>query len=171
MPTINDYVNYETHGICKIEDIRPMKFTLDSCERYYYILKPVHRETSRIFVPAENEKQIEQMRPIPSPEEIDQIILSTRNHRIPWTNDRIQRANKFNDILSRRNECELLQLARCLYLKSGEGTKGLCSSDKEILKKAESIIAQEFSFSLNISIQGVGAYIRERLGVFEPTSR
>ena len=55
MPCINDYVNYKTQGVCKIEDLRPMKFGPDSREREYYILRPVHQESSQIFVPADNQ--------------------------------------------------------------------------------------------------------------------
>lgn len=167
MPDINDYVNYGNHGICQIENICPMKFSSDTCERDYYILKPVHQENTHIFVPVENQKLIEQMRPILSPEDIDQIILSVRNRSIPWTNDRKQRAIEFQDILSRRNECELLQLASCLYLRERDGAKGLSSCDAQILKKVEAIISQEFSFSLNISTREVGAYIRKKLDMQE----
>ena len=70
MPSKNNYVNYGNQGICKIEDIRPMKFSFNTYERDYYILKPVHQENSRIFVPAENQKLTTQMRPILSPEDI-----------------------------------------------------------------------------------------------------
>lgn len=170
MPDKNSYVNYTSQGICKIEDICPMKFSFDSCERDYYILRPVHQENARIFVPAENQKLIGQMRPVLSPEEIDRIILSVKNHNIPWPSDQKQRAIEFQNILYGRDERELLQLASCLYLKSRDSGKGLCSSDAQILKRAEAIIAQEFSFSLNIGIQEVGAYIRKKLDMQESIS-
>lgn len=170
MPGKKDYVNYANHGICQIEDICPMKFSSDTHERDYYILKPVHQENAHIFVPVENQKLIEQMRPILSPEDIDQIIISVKNHSMPWIDDRKQRTIEFQDILSRRNECELLQLASCLYLKERDSAKGLCSSDAQILKKIEAIIAQEFSFSLNISVREVGAYIRQKLDMTEMIS-
>lgn len=96
MPNINDYVNYGTQGICKIEDIRPMKFSFDSCERNYYILKPVHQENACIFVPAENQKLIEQMRPILSPEDIDRIILSAKKQKKSWTNDRKKKSKQIS---------------------------------------------------------------------------
>lgn len=113
MPDKNSYVNYGFQGICKIEDIRPMKFSFDSSERDYYVLQHVHQEKAHIFVPVENQKLIEQMRPVLSQKEIDRIILSVKNHNIPWINDRKQRTIKFQDILSGRDECELLQLASC----------------------------------------------------------
>lgn len=170
MPVKNSYVNYSSQGICEIEDICPMKFSFDSCERDYYILQPIHQNNARIFVPAENQKLVEQMRPVLSAEEIDRIILDAKDHSIPWISDRKQRAVKFQSILSRRDECELLQLATCLYLKSRDGAKGFCSSDGQILKKVEVIIAQEFAFSLNTDTQEVGAYIREKLNMQESIS-
>ena len=163
-----DYVNYSTQGICEIEDIRLIKFNSDSHARRYYILKPVHQKDACIYVPADNQKLLALMRPVLSPEEIDRTILSVRNSKIPWTKDRKQRTSEFQAILSRRDEKELLQLAGCLYLKSKDGTKGLCSGDLQILKKIEKIIAQEFSFSLKINLQDIGTYIRQKLNLSEP---
>lgn len=160
-----DYVNYSTQGICEIEDVRLIKFNSDSQARKYYILKPVHQKNTCIYVPIDNQKLLRQMRPILSSDEIDKTILSVRNSEIPWTKDRKQRTSEFQAILSRRDEKELLQLASCLYLKSKDGTKGLCSSDSQILKKVETIIAQEFSFSLKINPQDIGPYIRQKLNL------
>lgn len=163
MPCINDYVNYKTQGVCKIEDLRPMKFGPDSREREYYILRPVHQESSHIFVPADNQTLIDQMRPVLSPEEIDRTIISVKDKSLIWDKDRKKRMAQFQEILSRRDERELLMLISCLYLKSKESANGLSSTDAQILKKAEHIIEQEFAFSLKISMQSVGAYIREKL--------
>lgn len=160
-----DYVNYSTQGICEIEDVRLIKFNFDSQARKYYILKPVHQKNACIYVPIDNQKLLGQMRPILSSDEIDKTILSVRNSEIPWTKDRKQRTSEFQAILSRRDEKELLQLASCLYLKSKDGTKGFCSSDSQILKKVETIIAQEFSFSLKINPQDIGPYIRQKLNL------
>ena len=163
-----DYVNYSTQGICEIEDVHLIKFNSDSQARKYYILKPIHQKNACIYVPIDNQKLLRQMRPILSSDEIDKTILSVRNSEIPWTKDRKQRTSEFQAILSRRDEKELLQLASCLYLKSKDGTKGLCSSDSQILKKVETIIAQEFSFSLKINPQDIGTYIRQKLNLSEP---
>lgn len=160
-----DYVNYSTQGICEIEDVRCMKFNSDSHERKYYILKPVHQKNACIYVPVDNQGRMAQMRPVLSSEEIDRTILSVKDQTIPWPKDRKKRTVEFQNILSRRDEKELLQLASCLYLKSKDGTKGLCSSDTQILKKVETIISQEFSFSLNISPNEIGAYIRQKLNL------
>lgn len=161
----NNYVNYGVHGICRIEDVCSMKFNSDSGLREYYILKPLNQESAKIFVPADNHKLTERMRPVLSPEEIDEIILSTKDQNMHWISDRKQRALQFQSILMKRDERELLLLVSCLYLKSRECAKGISNTDAQVLKKAEHIIEQEFSFALKISTQSIGYYIREKLGL------
>lgn len=163
MPCKNDYVKYGTQGICKIDDIRWMKFDAGSNGRNYYVLRPVYQETASVFVPADNRKLVARMRPVLSSEEIDRVILSVREEKMPWISDRKQRAARFQEIFSRGDERELLLLAGCLYAKSRE--KALSSGDAQALKRAEEILGQEFSFSLHIGTQEIGAYIREKLGL------
>ena len=167
MPAKNDYVNYSTHGICKIEEIQFIQFDRTSGGREYYILRPVHMDNIRIFVPTDNPGLTKRMRPILSPKEIDQIILSVKNQTLLWIDDCKQRTAKFRNILLRRDERELLLLISCLYLKSQECTKCLSAGDAQILKTAEEIIEDEFSFSLKISSQKIGTYIQEKLGIAE----
>lgn len=161
----DDYVNYSVYGICKIEDIRFMKFSASPAEREYYVLRPVHQENTSIFVPKENQKLIARMRPILSPEEIDRIILSVKDRKMAWIGDYKKRTAQFHTILSRRDERELLLLAGCLYGKSREGAKGLAPGEAQVLKKVENMIGQEFSFSLKISKDKVGEYIRKKLEI------
>ncbi|MGI6009883.1 MAG: CarD family transcriptional regulator [Ruminococcus sp.] len=163
----NDYVNYGTHGICKIEDIQFLKFAASPQGQNYYILRPVHQKSATVFVPAENENLTQRMRPVLSSEEIDAIILSIKDQDLLWIPDRKQRMEQFKNILLRRNEKELLLLISCLYRKSRQSAKGLSSSDAQILKKAEEIIDQEFSFALQISTRNIGRYIRKKLGIEE----
>lgn len=167
MPSVNDYVNYSIQGICLVEDIRRAKFGYDGCEREYYVLRPVHQENSHVFVPTDNLALVGKMRPVLSPEEIDSTILSVRNRSIPWVRDRKKRTAEFHEILSRRDERELLLLVSCLYLKSKEEGKGLSDADGRVLKEAQTIIEREFSFSLNIEPQKTGEYIRGKLGISE----
>ena len=163
----DDYVNYGSQGICHIEDIRFIRFDCRSGGRDYYILRPVHQDGSRVFVPTDNPQLTGRMRPVLSPGEIDRIIRSVRGRDLPWISDRKQRSARFQDILVRRDEEELLLLARCLYQKSREGRKGLSSADAAALKKAEEIVDREFAFSLRLAPQSVGAYIRRILGLEE----
>ena len=116
-------------------------------------------------MPTDNEKLIDKMKPVLTPKEIDDIILSVKDEDLIWIDDRKQRIKKFHDILLKRNEKELLMLASCLYLRSKESKKGISATEQDILKTAETAIDQEFSFILNLSTQNIGKYIREKLGI------
>lgn len=168
MPCKGDYVNYSTQGICKIEDMRSIQFGADPRPRNYYILRPVHQGNAEVFVPADNPKLMERMRPILSAQEIDAAICSVRNQQMDWISDRKERTAQFQEILSRRDEKELLLLVSCLYLHSKESPRGLSPTDTQTLKRAETIIAQEFSFSLGIQMEDIGNYIRSRLEADDP---
>ena len=167
MPTVNDYVNYGTQGICKVADIRTMKLGSSQCSKEYFLLKPVHQEHMQIFVPVDNPMLVAQMRPVLSVAEIDKAILSVKNTNMTWIDDRKRRMEQFQRILIRRDERELLLLVSCLYLRGKENPKGLSSADAQIQKLAETMIEQEFSFSLKIHAQSVGEYIRKKLNINE----
>lgn len=156
-----DYVNYGAHGICRIEDIRMMDFHTGGGTQKYFVMKPLNQENTTFYLPADNPKVRERMRPILSQTEIDAILDSVKNKQMPWISDRKVRQAQFQQILSGRDERELLLLAGCLHQRLLE--KGLPTSELDILHRVEGIIEQEFSFSLQISRQEIGEYIRERL--------
>ncbi len=165
MPCKNEYVNYAAQGICKIEDIRPIRFGADPRPRNYYVLRPVHRGNAQVFVPADNPQLVDRMRPILSAAEIDAAICSVRNKELEWISDRKERAAQFQEILSRREEKELLLLVSCLYLHGQQNPRGRSPTDAQTLRQAETIIAQEFSFSLGIGMDDIGSYIRQKLNM------
>lgn len=156
-----EYINYAAHGICKIEDIRVMDFQTGSGAQEYYIIKPIQQGSATIYLPVSNPKNKERMRPVLSQDEIDSIIVSVKNEEIPWPSDRKKRVAQFQEMISRHDERELLLLASCLHRQLI--TKGLSSGERDLLKKVEGIIEQEFSFSLQISACNIGEYIRQKL--------
>lgn len=87
-----------------------MKFDAWPESRSCYILRPVYDEHSCIFVPADNRKLTKLMRPVLSAEEIDTIILSVKDKNLLWIDDRKKRTARFQDILLKRDEKELLLL-------------------------------------------------------------
>lgn len=156
------FVNYSPYGICRVEAVQPMKFD-SSGKRDYYVLKPVYQSDASVFVPVGNQKLESRMRPILFKGEIDQIIDSVKDDGMQWIEDRKQRAAQMKEILTRRDERELLLLISCLYYKSQEGTKGLAAGDAQVMKAAEGMISQEFSFSLGLPPEEIGGYIQTRL--------
>lgn len=165
-----EYVVYGTNGICLIEDIRLMKFALDTEKSDYYILKPASNDASTIYVPMKNEKLVGKMRSIMTKDEIDSLLLGMRDKEIQWEKDRRYRSEIFHEILVKGVTQKLLLMIRCIYMKKRELLplgKKLPTTDENTLKAAEKLVEEEFAYSLEIPRTDVGKYIRRLLDVPE----
>ena len=101
-----------------------------------------------------------------SKEEIDTILDNVRTRCIIWENDRRRRMEHFKEILSAKNQQDMLLLASCIYAKKKELSaigKKLSSSDEMILKETERFVNEEFAFSLKLSTGQVAEYIQAKL--------
>ena len=162
MPSCEKYVNYGAQGICRVKGVRSVRFG-GAKPRDYYLLEPVHHPESRIYLPVDNPRLVAKMRPVLTREEIDQTILSVQGEGMPWIKDFRLRTQQFADILSRRDERELLLLVSCLYLHGLQAPHGLSPGDRQTLRQAQRIIEEEFSFSLCLQTDQVGSYIQKKL--------
>ena len=158
------YVNYGAQGICRVEGVRSARFG-GAKARDYYLLSPVHQPETSIYLPVDNPLLASKMRPVLTPEEIDRTIRSVRGIQMPRIEDFHLRAQRFSEILSRRDERELLLLVGCLYLRGEQRPQGLSIGDRQTLRQAQRIVEEEFSFSLHLQADQVGAYIRNLLGL------
>ena len=155
-----DYVNYRTWGICKIDDMKFMQTDSNKDGGYYFVLSPVFQKNSTVYVPADSAPS-NGMRPILSSEQIGDVISSVKDRQMPWIADRKQRLAHFQKILCNRDEGELILLVSRMRMKAADGA--LTGADVKIMKEAESIIEQEFSFALKLNADDIGEYIRRRL--------
>ena len=166
MPGKNEFVHYGACGVCRVEDIRPIRFGPDAPLRAYYVLHAVEQNGADIYVPADNPKLMSRMRPVPTQDEIDRLLAGVREDRLPWIEDRKVRLASFQAIVKACDLRELICLASCLYQRqralSAAGKK-LGASDENILHRTEALIENQVGFVLQVSADQVGGYIREKL--------
>ena len=170
MITKGQYVVYGTNGICLVEDVRMMKFALDTEKNPYCILKPASSDSSTIYVPLNNEKLMGKLRPVMTKKEIDSLLLGMKDKEIIWDGDRRNRTERFHDILVGGVTQKLLLMIRCIYMKKRELVlvgKALSATVENTLKSAEKLVEEEFSYALHIPREEVTGYIRSLLGVTE----
>lgn len=161
---INDTILYSAEGVCKIEDITEKSFGGKSME--YYVLKPIYKDNSTVFVPVASEKLVSKMRPVLSPEEIMDIIKSMPDESTLWIDDENTRKAEYKKIITNNNPREIIQLIKTLYIKQKEQqSKGkkvhLC--DERFLKDAEEVLYNEFALVLNIKPDKVLPFIIEHI--------
>ena len=70
-----------------VDDIRLDVPAGKGTPKEFYILKPVSNPASTIFVPTGSPALVEKMARLPNREELDQLILSVKDHPLPWIED------------------------------------------------------------------------------------
>jgi len=161
-----EYVQYALNGVCLIEDIKSINIDRSKNPKDFYVLKPTGANTSKIYVPVENEMLVSKMRPLLTKKEADALIDSLKDDKIDWIEDRKLRNTTFGSIIKESNPKELLKLVGCIYIQKqkliSEGKK-LSGTDEKQLAQAEALIENELSFILNLEHKGLESYIKSRL--------
>ena len=161
-----EYVRYSCNGVCLVDDIRMTSLSRKDSPKEFYILKPVSNPSSTIFVPTGSPALVAKMARLPTREELDQLILSTKDEHLPWVDDRKVRLANFQSIIKACNLRELLCLISCIYqrkqalLRAG---KKLGVSDETILQRAEDLVEDQVAFVLQVKGDQVKTYLREKL--------
>lgn len=156
------YVVYDTYGICKVNEIKGLSLVKGSPVEEYYVLTPLNSGSSTYYVPLKSEAALNKFRPPLTKKEIEELLVSSRNKKVLWTENRQARNEHFQNILASGLSSELLELIGCLLRKKAqlpEKGKKLSYTDEGFLVAAEKLINEEFSFSLGIPVEAVGEYI------------
>lgn len=162
---VGEYVIYGKSGLCRIEAIEPLSFTRGE-SKLYFVLKPMSGTAGTIYVPCDNVILTSKLRSVLSKQEIDNALFEIKGKQLDWIDDKNTRADYFRALFNGGKQEDLLLLVGCLYLKKKELTaKGrhLANADETILKNSEKLLEEEFAFSLQISPDEVGEYIRKAL--------
>lgn len=161
---IGQTVLYGTEGVCTIEERKIMK--VGRTKASYYVLKPVFRATSTIFVPEDNPVLLSRMRPILSQEEIAELLREVTQEELAWIEDANERKVEYQKILTGGERLWLIRMIRLLYLRRQQlqkTGKHLRTGDEQLLRDAEKLLNDEFALVLNISQQEVPEYIRSQI--------
>lgn len=157
-------VFYGTEGVCRVNEIREMKVGGEMAE--YYVLRPIYREGTTVFVPMKNEQLMSRMRPLLTEAEINRMIDEVNEEDKDWIEDASERKAEFQRILLSADRRELLSMVRVLYLRRQNLQtcgKRLRTNDDQMLRDAEKLLDEEFSVVLQIRPREVPEYIRGRV--------
>lgn len=160
MYDVNDTVLYGKQGVCVIKNIVKENFTGKPMD--YYYLKPSYNESTVIYVPVENKELVDKMKKVLSEDEIEDLIKEVKKAEPLWYDNEKERKEKFNDIITRGDRKEILQLINALYINKQEREaigKKMYASDEKLMREAEKLIYEEFATVLNIKPDKVVDYI------------
>ena len=164
--SVNEYVLYNTTGICQIKEIRDREFE-GFGSKTYYVLKPVYNQLSEIFIPVDNEVLTGKMRGIMSLDEVYSLIDSLDGDRDAWISDNRLRSKTFDQILKTGSSQELVEMLKTIFSFKKErlaAGKQLQQADQHALDKVEKLLFQEFAIILGLKPDEIPGFISERLG-------
>lgn len=160
-----DLIVYGSSGVCRVEDIGPLKGAGGvKGSRDYYTLSPVF-SSGVIYTPVDTAVF---MRPVLSREQVDALI-----DKIPQLEEsdcnitNLRLLTEHYHAAFESHQCEdLLRLIKELYQRGQNSTKqgrrvGL--TEMKYRKQAEELVHGEFSVALGISYEEVPDYIARRL--------
>lgn len=161
----NSMIVYGSYGVCRVAGIVEKKFGKTSSQ--YYLLEPVGKNTSTVYVPVNSEALIKKMHPLLSSEEVYQLVKSMPEEDAIWFENERERRTRYKEIVAGGDRVELIRLIKALYLhrkKLKDQGKRLHTTDERFFKEAEKILYEEFSYVLNIKEEQVLSFILEELG-------
>lgn len=167
MAKIGELVRYGQSGVCRIDEIRTMK--IQDRETDYYILTPLYKASSVLYVPCENAELVAKMRPLLQKEEIEPLVKEAKKTKTEWIRDFRRRSELSKKALSSSEPMQLLLLIKsiCEHRKDENETKRVHTTDDYFLRDAEMLLYSEISLVAKAEMAEVEEKIKKALGIIE----
>lgn len=163
-----EQVLYDSEGICTINEIAEKTFA--GMTSVFYVLTPINRPATTIYVPVNNPKRTAKMKKVLSKQEIYDLIDSMPDEETIWIENDAERKQVYGEIIHSGDRVKLIQLLKTLQLhktRQEKSGKKLHISDEHFMKTAEKILHEELSHVLNIDIDDVAPFIVHQLNINE----
>ena len=162
---IGDVVMHVGAGVCTVEDLQEKKFGKLG-KNQYYVLKPLSDNHSTIFFPVENDGT--KVRKLLTQKDIDDLLENVLCVDNLWLDDDRSRQHLFGEILKSGDHKRIIKMISEIHFKRDEKLKAgkkLRVTDEKTMNAAEFMIHQEFSYALNLPLDGVVHYVMKKLNI------
>ena len=161
----NDYVFYESEGICRVFDI--LRSPLDGMpkDKEYYLLRPIYSKNAILYVPVESDKIY--MRPILGRKEAEKLV-----NEIP-TVEEIQESDAkklraayvelFQSHLP-ENWVRIIKTVRIRFQSALSKGQRISDTERNVAESAKRFLHSELALALGLEESEVEEYIRSRIG-------
>jgi len=162
---IGDMVMHVGAGVCTVADLQTKKFGKLG-KNQYYVLKPLTDNHSTIFFPVENDGT--KIRKLLTEADIDDLLSKVLTLDEIWIDDDRARQHLFDDIIKSGNHAKIIKMISEIHIKretKAKSGKKLRVTDEKAMTDAEFLIHQEFSYALDLPLEGVAPYIMKKLNI------
>ena len=161
----NDYVFYESEGICRVNDI--LRSPLDGMpeDKDYYLLRPIYSKNAILYVPVDSDKIY--MRPILDRKEAEELV-----NEIPAVEEireedakklRATYAELFQSHLP-RNWVRIIKTVRIRFQTALSKGQRISDTERNVAENAKRFLHSELALALELDENEVEDYIRARIG-------
>lgn len=163
-----DIVIYGAHGICRVEDVAPLKMSIATEHRLYYTLRAYYQHELVIYAPVDGSAIV--IRPPLTRQEAEAVIADLPGIQPLEVTDEKNREATYRAAL---HGCDCRQIAALLKTlrarrdrraKQGRHPTGL---DERYTRMAEEQLYGELGYVLGIPRADAPAYVRRQLGLEE----
>ncbi len=160
----DDYVFYESGGICKILDVQFAPLEGMPADREYYIMCSIHDKSGMIYVPKDNQNIF--IRPLLSLEGA-QALLAELSQIVPIVeaNGKLLRT-KYLEAMQKHEPYEWVRVIKTAYARKKEfsdRTQRLSEGERNLIARAKNFLYIELSLALNIPEREVAERMEEAL--------
>lgn len=161
---VGDYVVCRNHGICQVQNITTLDFSVVDRKKEFYVLHPMLEKDGVVYVGVDSHQT--SIRHLISKEQALNLIDRIKDIGTLWVSDEKQREQHYKDCV-RSCECEgWVKIIKTIYQRQNkrilEGKK-TTSIDSRYFKLAEDNLYEELSIALKIPMHQVKDYIAERI--------
>ena len=161
---VGQLVRYGQSGVCEIQEITKME--TGTGEARYFVLRPLFKRGSTVYVPCASKELTERMRPLLTPAEIDDLLLRAQKAPCPWNRDFRKRSEESRQALNSSDRLDALVMIKSILAHRRELVdmgKRIHTTDDYFLRDAELLIYNEIAYVLDKPFSEVEDHVRDLL--------
>lgn len=147
---VGDTILYTTYGVCKIRELTTMVF--NGANNEYYVLVPINESKTELTIPVNNPVVTSRLHPLLSKEKVEDIIKTIPDIKTYWIDNDNERKKEFTDTIKLGNREDTISIIKSIKKHQlsliGKNRK-LHSVDEQVMRDAEKLIFEEFSYVLD----------------------
>lgn len=147
----DEYVFYESGGICKILDIQVSPLDGMPADREYYVMRSIHDKSGMIYVPRDNTSIY--MRALLNAEGAEALLATLAQiEPIIEQNGKLLRT-KYLEAMQKHEPCEWVRIIKTAYHRKNEfpdRIQRLSEGERDLVARAKSFLYTELALALDL---------------------
>ena len=161
----NDYVFYESEGVCLVSDVLRSPLAGMPADKDYYLLRPIHSKSGLLYVPVDSDRIY--MRPIMKRAEAEQLVNDIPNLEEIREEDIKKLRATYVELLESHlphNWVRIIKTVRARLCAALSNGKKLSDTERNLLESAKRFLHSELALALELPEDEVEGYILSRIG-------